>query len=65
MVAVEVAQLPCPGLDDLPLDCCICVVSDTVAPGDGVDGGGLGVWWRGLSMDRSRNGWQAFVETFS
>ena len=44
MVAVEVAQLPCPGLDDLPLGLLhLCGEPvEAVAPGDGVDGGRLG-----------------------
>ena len=43
MMAVEVAQLPCPGLDDLALGLLhrLSEPINTVASGDGVDGRGL------------------------
>ena len=43
VVAVQVAQLPCPGLDDLALRLLhrLCEPIETVASGDGVDSGRL------------------------
>ena len=57
VVAVQVAQLSCPGLDDLALRLLhrLCEPIETVASGDGVDGG----WLRGVVF---KNGFEYGID---